>query len=210
MALLVLTAALYMSHNAAWKESSRAPSLASSSAHSLPAACIIPLGLLRFGQVRLALRHRVDVSLFTDVSETFPYSLPHIGVRSSSRRAPLLVPLLAPSTAAKSEMEDAPSSARSNACSKAQISALMMRRCTKQTSSYVRSVTCATAHPNYPPCAPCLHINDPSTKKLPPKVARHTVVHPAMNSAIVCASRKLLLHRCIRPLSHFIVSSVTP
>ena len=93
------------------------------------AARFIQLRLLRFGQVRLALRHRVEVSLVTDVWETFPDSPLHIRVRSSSSRAPPLPSTHTPKKSCTVRDEDAPGSDRINACSKAQSSARMMLRC---------------------------------------------------------------------------------
>ena len=95
------------------------------------AARFIQLRLLRFGQVRPALRHRVEVSLFTDVWETFPDSPLHIRVRSSSSRAPPLPSTHTPKKSCTVRDEDAPGSDRINACSKAQSSARLMRRCSR-------------------------------------------------------------------------------
>ena len=171
------------------------------------AASFILLGLLRllcFGQVCLALHHRVDVNLFTDVSETFPFfATTHhrvVVVSQSAASAPASKPR---STTAQSVMNVAPGSDRIMACSKAQSSARMMRRspCAEKASSCVTSSTCTTAHPVCQPCAPCLQINDPFTNNLPPTLLpatfgapQHELCHRVWNRSVPSTRSYITLH----------------
>ena len=61
---------------------------------------------------------------------------------------------------------------------------------------------CATAHPVCPPWQPCLHIKDPSTNSLPPKLLPTTLgVYPHVSRIIVRASRSVFLNRVVHQSS---------
>ena len=57
-------------------------------ASSHEATSLIQLSSLRFGQVRLSCRHRVNVSLVPNVTEAVTYPSPYVSVRPSCRCAP--------------------------------------------------------------------------------------------------------------------------
>ena len=205
IALLVLSAALYKSHKTVWKESSRSPSLASSSAHSLP-------GL--FQGARLALLWTgapCDVCLLevTEASQIRRHTsacglLPaehHFWPRSKPR-----------STAAQSKMKDAPHSNKIIACSKAQSSARTMRRCTwseidmaqctEQTSSCVASLLCTTAQPVCPSYTPRIALDGSVYKQFASKtVADNTRVHHHTKCATARASTSVLFQRIVHQAS---------
>ena len=92
MALLVSTAALYVSYRMDWKESSRAPSLANSSAHALPAVVKRQphpawLALTWTGAPYISTPSRCG--LHHNVSEAYPDSPPHVSMWPSRYCAPL-------------------------------------------------------------------------------------------------------------------------
>ena len=189
IALHVSTAPLYVSHGMDWKESSRAPSLASSSARSLPAAVKRPVSssLARSALDRCAL-HFVTESTWASSPMSRKQSQIRLHMSACGLRAAVhhfgarSKPL---STVAQSDTNAAPGSDRMMACHSAHNSARKIRRCTgreigmapraEQTNSREVSWICATAHPACPPWDPCLHIKEPSTNSLPLKLLPTTL-----------------------------------
>ena len=80
-----------------------------------------------------------------------------------------------------------------------------MAPCAEQTSSWEVSWICATAHPACPPCDPYLHIKDPSTNNLPPKLLPTTLgcTHTCIEPSSVRPAVYFSTGSCIRPLSPF-------
>ena len=134
MPVHVRAAVLYQSHNTARNESSPAPSLASLSAHSLPAVVRRPasLSLARYALVRWALHFVTESTCASSPMSRKRCQTPrHTSARGLRPAVHHFSPRMRPrSTAAQSEMKAAPGSDRIKACSKAQSSARMMRRCT--------------------------------------------------------------------------------
>ena len=187
IAFHVSTAPLYVSHRMDWKESSRAPSLASSSARSLPAAVKRPasssLACSALDKCALHFRHRVDVGLVPNVSEAFPDSPPNVSVRPSCRCAPFR-PTLQASEHCRTIRYERRSWLR-------QEDGLPQRPqfCPQDTplhwerSAWHHTLSKPTRGksrglaplPACPPCDPCLHIKEPSTNSLPPKLLPTTL-----------------------------------
>ena len=132
-----------------------------------------------------------------------PMSRKHSQIRlhtsACGLRAHFVPPSRSQGTVAQSETHVAPGSDRTIACHNAHNAARKIRRCTgseigmapraEQTNSCVVSWICAAAHPVCPPCAPCLHIKDPSNKQLASQtVADNTRVYPHMYRTVVNAS----------------------
>ena len=85
-----------------------------------------------------------------------------------------------------------------------------MAPCAEQTNSWEVSWISATAHPACPPCAPCLHIKDPSTNTLPPKLLPTTLgcTHTCIVPSCVRPGVYFSTGSSIRPLSHLSLSPV--
>ena len=218
MDLLVSTAALYVSYKTHWKESSRAPSLASSSARSLRAAVKRPASssLARSALDKCALHFvtpsrcglhpqcLVSIPGLVSTRAGLHAAVRHFGPRSRPR-----------STVAQSDTYVAPGSDTMMACQchSAHNSARKIRCCTgRERSAWHHALSKPTRGKSrgfaplpiqlVRPCDPCMHIKEPSTKQLAsPTVANNTWVYPHTNRTIVRASRSVLRNRVVHQAS---------
>ena len=183
IALLVSTAPLYVSHRMDWKESSRAPSLANSSARSLPAAMKRPVSpsLARSALERCAL-HFVTES----VGASSPMSRKHFQIFLHTSACCLLAavhhfgPRSRPHHCRSVRYEHCSWFRQDDGLPQCP------QLCPQDTPlHWERSAW-------HPPCDPCLHIKEPSTNRWPP-VANNTWVYPHIVEFVDSRSLSLML-----------------
>ena len=159
IALHVSTASLYVSHRMDWKESSRAPSLANSSARVLPAAMKRPVSssLARSALDKCALQF-VTESMWASSPMSRKQSQIRLHTSACGLRAavqhfgPHSKPL---STVALSETNVAPGSDKMMACQSAHISARKIRRCTEREIGMAPLQTCLKTEGLFDPDEVC-------------------------------------------------------